>query len=199
MADTGKPVGNEALAQYNLKRSADTRRDRTGKYDVYRCSSTCGLGPGHNGPELFDRIHKWYEDGLSDAEIGARLDELGEHRSDGSIGRHRRKHLQKVVPGQVEKNMDALAQNAPARGNLGILEDVIRRGAATIPTSKITPDLLVKAIDMHDRMTRGKSVDAAMEAIRDAMKEGFEMQGEDEEQWESPMDVAERLAEDPNA
>lgn len=185
------------------RQAAEHRRLRTGQWQwLGNCANNCRLNPENLGPSLADTVKRLLEAGESDRTISVRLRDLKYDVSAASIQRHRVNHLfkedwhsasqQRRMPGRP------VAPETPEPTDVDALDDVdnitaLRRiialGMKRLPQSKITADLVVKAIDLEERLTRGSKSDALMEAIKGAFTED-----EDEDEGESPMAAAARLA-----
>lgn len=185
----------QQFADYNLRKSLESRKRRLGEWVVTeKCGPRCSMSLTLLG-SWYKSVHQWYEDGDTDAEIVSKTKAQGIPRSMGAVSRHRTKHMymrkEQIALEEAERKRAEPVEHAK------VLESIIARGYENLPTARITPDLLVKAIDMHEKLTRGKRMDSALSAISDAMAEGF-AGTVDEAAVESPMDAAERMAEDPN-
>ena len=155
---------------------------------------------GNKLEDLVDVIHGLFEKGEKDEEIVQASDALNHHLSLGAVARHRRFHLVKKGEGHAAGDVPdtPVSERLEPVDNIASLQQLIARGMLTIPTAKISPDLLVRAIDLEEKLTRGKKTDVMLEAIEEAVKGGFEMNDLDDEDVESPMDAAARLSIDPN-
>lgn len=154
--DAGKPAWN---------------RRKPARYAISdKCSRLCTLNPSRLPGPLQTTFHSWFEQALTDYEIGVRSDQVGHHVSFGAISRHRRNHLILIETVADIESSDPLRPADPGSvDHVSVLERIIAHGSRNIETGKITTELVLKAMDMHWRITAGRQLDATMQAIEDAM------------------------------
>lgn len=153
------------------------------------------------GPALFKTVHGWFEQGLNNERVSENSDKVGHHVSIGACGRHRRNHLVPVEP--VDKDDPLRVQPVEKRSHVEVLEEMIALGASRIDPRKITPDILLRAMDMHKKVTEGRALDDTFAAISQAMASAGDGEaaptpadlGEDNEAaLRTPMEIAEAAA-----
>jgi hypothetical protein len=181
------------LREHNLAAAKDAREARKGPWVVKSaCSLRCTSSEQMLG-ELFPVVHGLYEQGHTDIELVTDAKELHLKLSYGAVARHRRNHLAR--PDGFDDGSDDGEGSLDSVDNVWALEQVIARGTkAALTSGRISPDLLVRAIDLHEKLTHGKKMDSTLTAISDAINVGFE----EADAVESPMDASVRLAKDPN-
>lgn len=182
------------------KQAAESRQARKGEWSwVGNCSTTCKLNPekllSHDA-----MVKRMFTEGEPDRVIAARLRDMGYDVAYASVQRHRVNHLYKADwHGRSNAHPHPARPAAPPEptdmesiedvDNLLALRRIIALGMKRLPSSKITADLVVKAIELEERLTKGNRTDALMEAIQGAFDD---LPGDGE--GESPMDAASRLA-----
>lgn len=176
----------------------ETRAQRTGKWEWNgRCSSKCALNPVRL-ENLTVLVEEMFNTGETDRAISKRLANMEYPISWSSVRRHRANHL--YLPQwhdvRASKQNDAApspqVEDEPLEPveNIAALRQIIAVGMKKIKTGKITPELVVKAIDLEERLTRGTKTSALMDAISGVFAEE---DGEDEAE-ETPMQKAARLS-----
>jgi hypothetical protein len=167
----GEPSTLEGYRARAATHRAGVKRLKPSKFEVHGCTLGCSLNP-HNLPgEMGKLVHEWYEDAKNDDEIhdlAMRAAQI--NLSVGAIHRHRRNHMVKVFSAD-ERAMGAGEEEVEAEPmtHVAILELMIQSGARHIPVGRISPELLIKSIDMHHRLTQGSAVDSTLAAIKAAM------------------------------
>jgi hypothetical protein len=175
-------------------------RRKPAKYEVHGCSSRCSLSVESLGSGLATTMHGWFEQADTDEQISAKSDQVGHHVSIGAVGRHRANHLLRIgTLADVDLSVDPLEDaEAPKVDHVEVLERIIAAGASKISAAKITPDVVLKAMDMHFKLTQGKAIDDTMAAIAAAMAGSVEEEPDGLEQNRSavktPAELAEELA-----
>lgn len=144
------------------------------------CSSKCKLNPGNLGPEKAQMMLGWYEDALNDFKIEDLARAAGIDCSHGSIGRHRKLHLDEMDKTEIDESLGE-------KDDVEILDVILKKGATQIPQWKITPSEWFKALEMKYRLTGGDTADAMYAAMAAAGAET----GEDAEEAEDRLDSLE--------
>lgn len=134
-----------------------------------RCTKACTLNEFNLPPGSFPEIHAMYEAGLGQEAIHAKVLETWDHNiSYGAIGRHKSKHLERVTSGM------APSPNAPngrkPRGkvtDLELLDQMIALGVDVLqqPNTKITPEQLLRAMELRLKLTQGSVFQDFFDAI----------------------------------
>lgn len=159
VAEAGKPAWN---------------RLKPAKYEVHGCTYKCSVSEVQLGAELAKTFHGWYEQGLNDRDIGQRSDQVGHHVSYGALGRHRANHLVRIP---TVGEADPLAVEPLEKvDHIAVLEQIIAIGASKIPAAKMTPDVVLKAMELHYKYTQGRALEDTFAAISAAMA-GAGMEG----------------------
>lgn len=136
-----------------------------------KCRTSCTLNEINLPGQLASGVHELYEDGANREKIRLYLAEGGVRVSDGAIGRHKSNHL---IP-LVERGPTARAKK---RTHLEILEEIIESGGDQLSTKgvRISPEMTMKAIEMHHKLTEGSVWEDFLTAIGamadDAVSEG---------------------------
>lgn len=91
--------------------------------------------------------------------------------STSSLSRHKAKHLTRIDV--AAEQADAAAEAAlPKLGALEVLAKLLDLGArALTPTTRVSPDLLVKIVALQAQLTGNRSMDAWYEAVNTAFNE----------------------------
>jgi hypothetical protein len=144
------------------------------------CTAKCTLNPGNLGPEKARMMLGWYEDALNDLKIEDLARAAGIETSHGSIGRHRKRHLDDLDATDVDVSLGE-------KDDVEILDVILKKGATQIPQWKITPSEWFKALEMKYRLTGGDTADAMYAAMAAAGAET----GEDAEEAEDRLDSLE--------
>jgi hypothetical protein len=131
-----------------------------------KCRRSCTLNQINLPGDLAGAVHSMYEAGANREAIRTYLAERKVTVSDGAIGRHKGNHLDPAVedgttPGEK-------------KSHLAILEQIIQKGGSTLDVSstRISPEMLMKAIEMHHKLTEGSVWEdflSAIGAMGDAM------------------------------
>jgi len=145
---------------------------RPAEYVVVDCSGTCSLNEKRN--PVADALHEAYCAGMNDLEIVALSDKLGHHVSNGAVGRHRQRHLTKRD--QAGVIMMRGAEDGGPVDHVRVLELMIARGARVAHTWRLGPGDTLKAIEMHFRLTEGRSDNALVDALAAAAAAAEEVQ-----------------------
>lgn len=136
-----------------------------------RCSLYADNLPGTMGVQM----HRWFEAGDSQVEIRSKMLKYTSNQvkiSYGAIGRHKSNHLVRIIedPNATSENATSDENATLAKVNhLELLEQIISRGAKGIPFAKVSPEMALKAMELHNRLTQGSAVAATMDAITAAM------------------------------
>jgi len=133
---------------------------RPAEFVVVDCGPGCTLNPRKS--PIADALHEAYCAGMNDMEISALSDKLGNHVSAGAVGRHRAAHLTRRDQAGVVM-MGAAVDGAV--DHVKVLELMIARGARVAHTWRLGPGDTLKAIEMHYRLTEGKSDNALIDAL----------------------------------
>ena len=116
-----------------------------------KCRTSCTLNPINLPGEAADGVHTLYEQGANREAIQAYLQTLSIRVSTGAVGRHKQNHLDPMVdagPGSGKSGK---------KTHLQILEEIIEQGGSQLGTSgtRISPEMTMKAIEMHHKLTEG--------------------------------------------
>lgn len=136
-----------------------------------KCRPSCTLNEINLPGQLAGGVHTLYEDGANREKIRNFLLESGVRVSEGAIGRHKANHL---IP-LVERGPQAKGKK---RTHLEILEEIIESGGDQLSTKgvRISPEMTMKAIEMHHKLTEGSVWEDFLSAIGamadDATSEG---------------------------
>lgn len=128
------------------------------------CTRTCSLNEvnlaGYGGD-----VHQLYEDGGNRETIQAFLMERGVRVSTGAIGRHKQKHLDPMVV--APRGSDEPDRPREKKSHIQILEEIISAGGAQLDTKgvRISPEMTMKAIEMHHKLTEGSVWEDFLSAI----------------------------------
>jgi len=149
------------------------------KYELQGCTNGCSVNPRNLPPELARLIHEWYEEGRNNPEIQKLAERAANvHLSTGALHRHRTNHMVKVWEADARLvDADKPSKDDEKKSHISILETMIQRGADNLPTGRISPELLLKAMDMHFKMTQGSAIDATLNAIKSAMSGSMDDDG----------------------
>lgn len=118
-----------------------------------KCGRTCSLNEinlhGYGG-----EVHQLYEDGKNRDTIRSFLAERKISVALGTIGRHKQLHLDPLVEAPVG---DPHAKPKKKKSHLEILEEIISSGGEQLGTKgvRISPEMTMKAIEMHHKLTEG--------------------------------------------
>ena len=197
---------NAALAEHRERLANAAKARRIGHWEeTGKCTVKCRLNPVNLG-NLADFARKMFEDGEADRPLAQRLTDQGYVISSSAVGRHRKVHLYK----KEWHDADMAQRQNPARPdqpstqvdtndlepveNIAALRKIIAVGMQRINTGKITPELVVKAIDLEERLTRGTKTNALMDAISSAFADDEEDENKMAEVVEGPMERSIRLS-----
>lgn len=184
------------------------RERRTGKWEWKgNCTSRCKLNPSNLGT-LTVAVDKMFQSGDSDAAISDQLAEMGYQCSKGASLRHRSGHLYKTEwhdakdmeqrPGMTDRKMATLGPGEVPEvkpvDNIEALRSIISVGMTKLHTGKISAELVVKAIDLEERLTRGQKTTALMDALMNLDDED-DIEDEEEE-LVAPSELAVDMAKD---
>lgn len=124
-----------------------------------RCKASCSLNEINLPGPLVPVVHSMYEEGKNRETIAAFLAEHQVRVSTASIGRHKGNHLD---PGG-----DALPGDGKPKSHLEILNTIIEQGGQQIGTKgvRISPEMTMKAIEMHHKLTEGSVWEDFLNAI----------------------------------
>lgn len=135
-----------------------------------KCQRNCTLNAINLPGETAEAVHQLYESGANREKIRLYLAEHAVRVSDGAIGRHKTNHL------------EALVESAPGgstgkKTHLQILEEIIAKGGDTLSMQsvRISPEMTMKAIEMHHKLTEGSVWEdflSAIGAMGDEVSEG---------------------------
>jgi hypothetical protein len=125
-------------------------------------------------------IHSWYEMGDNNKTIVDKAHVMGVKVSEGAVGRHRANHLVPLGPtlfeprkpdgGSIEDG--GRAEPSPKVDDLTVLEQIISKGATSIDlaTSKISPEMTIRAIELKYKLTQGSVLENFMSALGETME-----------------------------
>lgn len=140
------------------------------KYQVIRYTKGCSLNADRLPNNLGAVVHGWFEAGENDRTIRDKLHALGLQHSQRAIASHRSRHLIAWDPEMPTLEPNGQLGLPPGRrDHLSILEGMIARGASQLEHSstKVGPDLLLKALQMYRDMTDNKDINPLLEALLD--------------------------------
>ena len=132
------------------------------------CTRACTLNEYNLPPGSYPEIHAMYESGMAEEPMSAKIEETWNHHlSYGAIKRHRLKHLERTTTGF------APSPNAPqpVRGkkvsDLDLLDLMISKGADILesPNVKISPEQLLRAMELRLKLTQGSVFQDFFDAI----------------------------------
>lgn len=134
------------------------------------CSQKCSLHITNLGEKTSAIVHGWYEQGLNDFKIEDNLREMDIKRSHGSIGRHRRNHLDVDDGTDGDEALEGLT-------DLEAIDLALARGQRNINNWKLTPSEYIKFMELKYRLTQGSTNDAMFAALASAGAEEDEDEG----------------------
>lgn len=139
------------------------QRIQPNRYVINNCTRNCTLNPKRLPGEQGALVHGWYEAGDNNQTIINKANVLGLKFSNGSVGRHRAKHL--VV--MVDPHLDPSQAHAEKKSDLEVLEIIIGRGAQQVDlaTTKISAEQLLRAIELKHKLTEGSVFDSLFGAL----------------------------------
>jgi hypothetical protein len=133
------------------------------------CSKACTLNEFNLPPGSFPEIHAMYEAGLPQEAIQAKVKETWQHHlSFGAIQRHRSKHLEKVTSGFAPSpNAPTVGATGKKVSDLDLLDLMITKGADVLnaPNVKISPEQLLRAMELRLKLTQGSVFQDFFDAI----------------------------------
>jgi len=199
----------DSFAATRTKQMRETRARRTGKWEwTGKCTATCKMNPAQlESKDAF--VTKLFQEGETDRSMSKLLRDMDYSVSPTAIARHRTNHLYKAdyhdrLPRNAEADQPSADPSSPqveekieTVDNIEALRKIISVGMRKASSGKITPELVVKAIELEERLTRGTKTSALLEAL--TASAGDEQDLDDDYQGESPADAAERLSTDPHA
>lgn len=147
------------------------------------CSQKCSLHITNLGEKTAAIVHGWYEQGLNDFKIEDNLREMDIKRSHGSIGRHRRNHLDVDDGTDGDEALEGLT-------DLEAIDLALARGQRNINNWKLTPSEYIKFMELKYRLTQGSTMDA-MYAAMAAAGSAQDDDGETEDRPEGVADAGE--------
>lgn len=114
--------------------------------------------------DVAEEVLRRYGAGDNRAEIKAYLATQGITVSESSIGNHKQKHLEVLHVGPAAESR---RKRDKPKTHLEILEQIIQRGSETVDvrTTRISPEMLMKAIEMHHKLTEGSVWEDFLSAI----------------------------------
>lgn len=147
------------------------------KYSIVGCSRGCTLNEYALPGAAAAAVHQWFEEGVPDPVISARLEQsFNYHASYGAIGRHRKGHLipqdhmltlqTTMAPGMGQAGGQA-GERPRKVGDIELLEQLIAAGAAALEGGhvKVSSEQMLKAMELKYKMTAGAAYDEFFEAI----------------------------------
>jgi hypothetical protein len=137
---------------------ADTRiavkLERTDK-----CVPTCSFNPQVLGEEDATRVHALFEAFPTETAFMAAVASAGIRAfSRPSYYRHRKKHLRPLVEAGGPPEVDGLS-------HLDLLQLLIKQGAKSVHTMKLTPQNLMEAMKLYYQLTKGSAFADFEEAL----------------------------------
>ena len=191
---------NLQLEEHRERQMAEARAKRVGEWTWNgKCSKRCSLNPVNTG-HLAVLVQEMYNEGESDRAIAKRLNGMEYSISHTSVRMHRENHLymaswhdakaQRAEEAAAAATSPQVDEPTEPVENIAALRRIIAVGMKRISSGRISPELVVKAIDLEERLTRGTKTSALMDAIAGA----FEDEPDEEEGEESPMQKAARLS-----
>lgn len=128
-----------------------------------KCGRTCSLNEinlhGYGG-----EVHELYESGANREKIRTFLSERKIVIALGTIGRHKTLHLDPLVEARPG---DPHAPPPKKKSHIEILQDIITAGGEQLGTKgiRISPEMTMKAIEMHHKLTEGSVWEDFLSAI----------------------------------
>lgn len=154
-------------------------------YRNERCTKACSLNPDALPGEMGDLVHSWFEAGDNNPTIAAKSDALGHHISDGAAGRHRKNHLEPMG----DESRDPTDMTLVKINHIEFLEQLVARSAQSVHfSSKVSPEMGIRAIEMIYKLTQGSQMDNFMTAVSKAMAGAAE---DDESEYMTAIEAAE--------
>jgi len=148
------------------------------------CGIRCGLNPGQLGKEKAAIVLNWYQSALNDHKMEDLARAAGIDVSHGTIGRHRKLHLDEAGASKVDESL-------ADKDDVEILDVILKKGATQVPGWNITPSEWFKALEMKYRLTGGDTADAMYAAMAQAGAEGDDDGSEAEDRPASVAEVGE--------
>jgi hypothetical protein len=167
---------------------APSRRRLPRRYIISNeCTRFCSLNREKLPGEMAETIHGWYEAGLTNGMIQQKAAIAGINLSNGAIGRHASRHL---VPVDQAEDPTTVPLPQERLSDLEILERMIQRGAQNLhhATFRVSPEQMLKALDMKYRLTQGSPFEKFLEAAYEAMADD-EAEGSPAEETEAEADA----------
>ena len=131
-----------------------------------RCTKACTLNEFNLPSGSFPEIHAMYEAGLNARAISHKVEEVWNHHlSYGAIDRHKGKHLDKTTAGFA----GVPGRSVPRKkvSDLELLDLMISKGADVLdaPNVKISPEQLLRAMELRLKLTQGSVFQDFFDAI----------------------------------
>lgn len=153
------------------------------------CTKQCSLSAEQTTPEAAGLFLRWFCEGANNALVREKGIIIGYRLSLGAIGRHRSMHL---VPITHDPTEDPEDDGGPRLSDVDILEAFIQKGAKhlKLTTSRITPEMTMKAMELKYKLTQGNAFQGFLDAISNEYMGGPEtgdaVKSEDEQAQASP-------------
>lgn len=116
-----------------------------------KCRPTCSLNEVNLPGALANDVHGMFESGINRVKIAEFLGAQNVRVSDRAVGRHKANHLEPLV-GRPSSGGDGKKKT-----HLEILNQMIEAGGEQldIKSTRISPEMTMKAIEMHHKLTEG--------------------------------------------
>lgn len=127
------------------------------------CRRDCGLNPINMPTDVGEQVLSMYGAGKNRADIRAYLLTQDISVSEAAVGNHKARHLEAMFSGPAIRS----GPKGKPKTHLEILETIIQRGGSTVDlqTTRISPEMLMKAIEMHHKLTEGSVWEDFLSAI----------------------------------
>ena len=161
------------------------------RFRVEGCSKLCSLSAEQTTVEAAGLFLRWFCEGANNALVQEKAAIIGFRLSLGAIGRHRASHLVPIGNDPTEDPED----DGPPMSDIDILESFIQKGARSLrlTTSRITPEMTMKAMELKYKLTQGNAFQGFMDAVNQAFmaedggpETGDAVASEDEQAQASP-------------
>lgn len=140
---------------------------------VFDCPRQCAFSVEVAGSERQALALEWTRKGWSQPAIRREAAKHGWMISNGSISRHMARHVKRYIDPQLDPATAPLINPEKRLSDLEIIERIIQKGAHRLLDQevRVTPDMLMKALDLKMKLTQGSVFDPLFEALAQAMTE----------------------------
>lgn len=132
------------------------------------CTRACTLNEYNLPPGSYPEIHAMYEAGMAEEPMSAKIEEAWNHHlSYGAIKRHRLKHLERATAGVAPSPNARTVRTTKKVTDLDLLDLMIQKGADVLesPNVKISPEQLLRAMELRLKLTQGSVFQDFFDAI----------------------------------